>query len=130
MDEHRLLATIGELYEAATEPARLGALGASVQRAMEVDSCILFTAQHGTGRLVQLISASPNFDERARADYGAYYHARNPWYQSVAARQPPFVARGGEMVGYREFEKTEFCADWSSRVGIYHIIGGFTPIRP
>src|SRR4029453_16535160 len=117
MDEHRLLTTIGGLSEAATEPEGLGALGTSVQRAMEVESCIVFTAQHGTGQLVQLLSASPNFDEAARADYGTYYHARNPWYQSVAARQPPFVARGGEMIGYRDFEKTEFCADWCWRVG-------------
>jgi DNA-binding CsgD family transcriptional regulator/PAS domain-containing protein len=130
MNDHRLLSTVGELYEAATDPARLGALGTALQSAMEVESCIVFTARHGTGQLVQLVSASPNFDERARADYRAYYHMRNPWYQSVANREPPFVARGGEMIGYREFDRTEFCADWCSRVGIYHMIGGFTPVRP
>jgi DNA-binding CsgD family transcriptional regulator len=129
MDEHRLLAAVGELYESAIDPARVGAIGNTMLRAMEVDSCIVFAARHGSGELVQLLAASPNFDERARADYRAYYHARNPWYQSVATREPPFVARGGEMIGYREFEKTEFCADWCSRVGIYHMIGGVTPIR-
>lgn len=129
MDEHRLLAIVGDLYEAATDPARLAGIGATVQRAMEVGSCIVFTARHGTGELVQLVSASPNFDDKARADYRAYYHARNEWYQSAAWRTPPFVGRGEEIVDYRRFEKTEFCADWCPRVGIYHMIGGFTPIR-
>lgn len=129
MDEHRLLSIVGDLYEAATDPARLAGIGATVQRAMEVESCIVFAARHGTGELVQLVSASANFDEKARADYRAYYHARNAWYQSVAWREPPFVGRGEDIVDYRQFEKTEFCADWCPRVGIYHMIGGFTPIR-
>jgi DNA-binding CsgD family transcriptional regulator len=129
MDEHRLLSIFGDLYEAATDPARLAGIGATVQRAMEVESCIVFAARHGTGELVQLVSASGNFDEKARADYRAYYHARNEWYQAAAWRQPPFVGRGEEIVDYRHFEKTEFCADWCPRVGIYHMIGGFTPIR-
>lgn len=129
MNEQRLLSIVGELYEAATDPARLAGIGATVQRAMEVESCIVFTARHGNGELVQLVSASTNFDEKARADYRAYYHTRNEWYQTAASRQSPFVARGEEIVDYRQFEKTEFCADWCPRVGIYHMIGGFTPIR-
>jgi DNA-binding CsgD family transcriptional regulator len=129
MEEQRLLSIIGDLYEAATDPARLARIGASVQRAMQVESCIVFAARHGTGELVQLVSASANFDEKARADYRAYYHARNEWFQNAAAREPPFVGRGEEIIDYRRFEKTEFCADWCSRVGIYYMLGGFTPIR-
>jgi DNA-binding CsgD family transcriptional regulator len=129
MDEQQLLSVVGDLYEAATDPARLGRVGETVQRAMQVESCLVFAARHGTGDLVQLVSASRNFDDRARADYRAYYHARNEWYQAAASRPPPFVGRGEDMVDYRQFEKTEFCADWCRRVGIYHMLGGFTPIR-
>jgi DNA-binding CsgD family transcriptional regulator len=130
MDEQRLFSVLGDLYDAATDPARLSRIGASVQRAMEVESCIVFAARQGTGELLQLVSASANFDEKARADYRAYYHARNQWYQNAAAsRQPPYVGRGEEIIDYREFEKTEFCADWCPRVGIYRMIGGFTPVR-
>ena len=129
MNEQRLLSLVGDLYEAATDPARLGRIGETVQRAMQVESCLVFAARHGTGDLVQLVSASPNFDDRARADYRAYYHARNEWYQAAASRPPPFVGRGEDMVDYRQFEKTEFGADWCRRVGIYHMLGGFTPIR-
>lgn len=129
MDEHRLLAVVGDLYEAATDPARLAGVGATVQRAMEVESCIVFAARHGTGQLLRLVSASANFDDKARADYRDYYHARNQWYQNAAWQSPPFIARGEEIIDYREFEKTEFCADWCPRVGIYHMIGGIASVR-
>lgn len=129
MDQARLLSIVGELYEAATDPARLGRVNGVVQRAMQVESCIVFAARPRTGELVQLVSASPNFDAQACADYCAYYHARNAWYQAAAKCEPPFVARGEEIVDYRDFEKTEFCVDWCSRVGIHHMIGGFTRVR-
>ncbi len=36
---------------------------------------------------------------------------------------------GEELIEPREFERTEFCADWCKQVGIYHMIGGTAPIR-
>jgi DNA-binding CsgD family transcriptional regulator len=90
MEAKRLLSVIGDLYEAATDPARLGDVSATVQRAMEVESCIIFAARHGSGQLLRLVSASANFDDKARADYRAHYHARNVWYQNAASREVPF----------------------------------------
>lgn len=129
MDEARLLQLVGDLYDAAVDPCRLPDIGAVVRRAMNVDSGIMFVCEQPSGRMLHLVSASENFDGRAQADYAAYYHERNEWFRRAVPRRPPYVARGEELLDYGDFERTEFCADWCSRVGIFHMIGGVQRIR-
>lgn len=130
MDERKLLDIVGELYDASTEPARLGSVGMIVQRAMRTESSIHFVSEKKSGRMLKLLAASDNFDVDARRDYAGYYHDRNVWFGEALHHEPPYVARGEELVDYTAFDRTEFCADWCSRVGIYHMIGCIFPIMP
>lgn len=128
MDEDRLTSAIGAIYDCATDPQRLAEIGRPVERAMKTESSIHFVSEKRSGRMLHLVSASPNFDAAARRDYGLYYHDRNEWFQRAVHRRPPYVARGEELLDYDDFERTEFCADWCSRVGIYHMIGCVYPL--
>lgn len=129
MNEDRLLDVVAQIYEAAAEPERLASLVDVVMRAMDIDSSILFLTNHRTGDLVQLVGSSANFDPKARADYRAHYHSQNPWYQVSKNKPGVWIKHGGELIEAGDFEKTEFRADWCSRVGIYHFLGGTAAIR-
>jgi DNA-binding CsgD family transcriptional regulator len=130
MDAERLSSLVGDLYEAALDPGQADRLGPILCQAMGVGSCIMFLTEHPSGRMIDLVSSTPNFDAAARRDYAAHYHARNPWYLTAVGRTPPYVARGEELIDYPAFERTEFCADWCSRMDIFHMIGGVVPVRP
>lgn len=86
----RLLEIIGDLYDAATDRSSVSEIGAAVRRAMGVESGIMFICEQGTGRMLHLVSASANFDAKARAEYAAYYHPMNEWFSRAFWRQPPF----------------------------------------
>lgn len=130
IDGQRLSGFIGDIYEAAADPGQVDRIGSAILRAMDVDSGILFTADPTSGEMQRLVSASANFDGAARRDYRAYYHARNEWFQRAWMKKPPYVRRGEELIDYRDFQRTEFCADWCRRVGIFHMIGGVVPVAP
>ena len=123
MDESRLHVLIGEIYERCLDPKRAPDAGRTIEKALGVGSSIHFLSEQSSGRMVQLLSASANFDAKARCDYGAHYHDRNVWFQRALPRRPPVVVRGEELIEEQDFLRTEFCADWCSRVDIFHMIG-------
>lgn len=123
MDENRLHAVIGEIYERCLDPARATEVGRTIEKALDIGSSIHFVTERRTGRMVRLLSASENFDADARRDYAAHYHDRNVWFQRALPHPPPLVRRGEELIEERDFLRTEFCADWCSRVDIFHMIG-------
>jgi DNA-binding CsgD family transcriptional regulator len=127
--EDRLLSFVGQIYEAAADPEKLASLSTVVQSAMDVGSALLFVSNHQSGELIQLLGTSQNFDAKARADYRAHYHSTNPWYQAAKNKKGVFIKHGAELISYKEFEKTEFRADWCKRVGIYHFLGGTAPVK-
>src|ERR1700676_1629359 len=112
MSESGLLETVGRLYEAATDAAKLQRVGLDIAREFGTDSAIVFLAKRPSTELVQLISTTANFDESARSAYGGYYHKRNEWDLRGARHAPPFSALGGELIDYPSFDRTEFCNDW------------------
>lgn len=127
--EAKLLSVIGQIYEAAADPAQLAVLADLVQKAMDIGSALVFISNHRSGDLIHLMGTSPNFDASARNDYRAHYHNQNPWYQASKNKKGLYVKHGGELIGSDDFEKTEFRADWCKRVGIYHFLGGTAPVR-
>jgi DNA-binding CsgD family transcriptional regulator len=128
MEENQLHALIGEIYERCLDPARVSDVGRTIEQAFGIGSSIHFISRHGSGRMVRLLSASDNFDPDARRDYTAHYHDRNVWFQRALAYPPPVVQRGEELIDERDFLRTEFCADWCSRVDIFHMIGCTYPL--
>lgn len=126
--EEQLLEAVGRVYDAVLAPDPAQVIGQVLHDAMGVDSWIGFVSHHRSGELLRMVAASGNFDAAARADYRAYYHARNLWYQNCTFRQPPYVALGEEIVDPTSFARSEFAADWCSRVGIYHMVGCFYPL--
>lgn len=125
-----MLSVAGRMYEAATAPDRLPEIGALIREAMQVESGIVYICERSSGRMLHLVSASENFDARALADYAAHYHAINPWFGRALLRTPPYTARGEELIEPGAFRRTEFAADWCTRVGIYHMIGSTRPVAP
>jgi DNA-binding CsgD family transcriptional regulator len=128
-EEDRLIRLVGEIYEAATDPERMANMVDVLMEGLGIESGVAFITNHKTGKLVHFMGASANFDAASRAIYQAHYHDQNPWYQSSTNRNGLYVKHGAELIEQREFEKTEFRADWCRRVGIYHMIGGTAPIR-
>ena len=128
MEEGRLHALIGEIYERCLDSARMPDVGRTFERALGIGSSIHFVSDRDTGRMVRLLSASDNFDADARRDYAGHYHDRNVWFQRALPHPPPYVQRGEELIEERDFLRTEFCADWCSRVDIFHMIGCTYPL--
>jgi DNA-binding CsgD family transcriptional regulator len=128
MDENRLHALIGEIYGRCLDPDRAPDAGRTIEKALGIGSSIHFLSEQSSGRMVRLLSASENFDAGARRDYGAHYHDRNVWFQRALPRPPPVVVRGEELIEEQDFLRTEFCADWCSRVDIFHMIGCTYPL--
>ena len=128
MDENRLHTLIGEIYDCCLAPERAADAGRTVEKALGIGSSIHFVSERGTGRMVRLLSASANFDDDARRDYATHYHDRNVWFQRARRRPPPVVLRGEELIEESDFLRTEFCADWCSRVDIFHMIGCTYPL--
>jgi DNA-binding CsgD family transcriptional regulator len=124
MKRDDVLSAIGEFYEAALDPDGMARFGETFRKATGVRSNLIFLSDHRTGRLERLIDVSGNFDDAARSDYEAHYHAINPWYRHARNRRPPYVARGQEMIAADALERSEFGADWCRRVGIFHMLGG------
>lgn len=129
MSEEQLLKAVGEIYDVCLDPGRLPEIGRTVRLAMAVESSIVFVCEKPSGRMLQLVCASENFTPDARADYARHYHSLNEWFQRAVRRPTPYLALGEELIAREDFERTEFCADWCSRVGIFHMIGGIERIR-
>jgi DNA-binding CsgD family transcriptional regulator len=123
MNENRLYELIGEIYERCLDPARASDVGRTIEHALGIDSSIHFISERSSGKIVRLLSASDNFDSDARCDYAAYYHDRNIWFRRALPHPVPFLQRGEELIAESDFLRTEFCADWCSRVDIFHMIG-------
>ena len=123
MDEDRLHAAIGAIYDRCLTPERLPEVGAIIEHSLGIGSSIHFVSEQSQGRMVRLLSASANFDADARRDYAAHYHDRNPWFQRARPRPPPVVVRGEELIDDDALLRTEFGADWCPRVGIRHMMG-------
>jgi DNA-binding CsgD family transcriptional regulator len=128
MNEHRLLDIIGQIYEAAADSARLGAVGSLIAGAVGSDSSLVFVAHQPSAKLIRLVSASENFDAQAACAYRDYYHGRNEWFLRGAQRPPGFIGRGSDLIAYSDFDKTEFCNDWCKRIDIYHLLAATFPL--
>lgn len=128
MDDQSLFAPVAELYEAVLDPDRLRALAPIVWQSVGADIGSVMIVEQAGGRVLGLPAATENFDAAAHAEYSEHYCSTNPWVRSALRLRPPYVVRGAELVDDRTFARSEFCADWCSRTGIFHLLGGMHPI--
>lgn len=119
---------IAGLYEAVLEPGRLTTTIDSIWRSMGCEIGSIMTIDYPSGRLIDLVAQSSNFDTRSAALYQEHYSAQNTWFCKARHHSPPYVVRGHELVDDAAFARTEFCVDWCSRVGIFHLLGGMHSI--
>lgn len=131
VDDRAFADLAGRVYEAALDPDGGAILGSAQRQVAGVDSGLLYICEARTGRMLHLVSASPNFDAAARADYAAHYHGLNPWFgRALLETRRPFVAPGEALTDPETFATSEFANDWCRRVGIWHMMGATFELAP
>ena len=89
MADAGLLRMIGQVYEAAGDPAALNAIAAELSREFNCDMALLYVVQ---GPLAQstdlLLSATASFDDWAHSSYTGYYRRYDIWSPRILRRVP------------------------------------------
>ena len=128
MRDDRLLDVIDQLYDAATEPTRLKAIGALLADQVRASSSLLVMAEKPSGQLSHVVSASRNFDAEAQSAHRTYYCRHDEPGLRAMRRAPPLVAGGEELIDQRDCERSEFYRDFCKRVGTHHLLVATVPI--
>lgn len=113
------------LYAAVAEAGGWARVGARLADLMEGGTSGMLLMLAGQP---PLLLSSSGCDEQAEKRYSEYYHLVDPW-ANLARNQPkstPVI--GAEVVPEREFRRSEYYADFASRIGLYHMIGADIPV--
>ncbi|MGZ8243825.1 helix-turn-helix transcriptional regulator [Methylomagnum sp.] len=127
MDQESVEAFLEGLYAAAIETDGWARVGERLAELIEgrTSGLILMLA----GQAATLLSTS-GFPEGAERLYSEYFHQVDPW-QKLATDQPKFrPIIGAEVVPEREFRRSEYYADFASRIGLGHMLGAIVPLGP
>lgn len=110
---------IGEIYEAAWEPAGWEMLLGKIALLLKADAGILFTPAEGLQE--RFLFVNHNLPEDWMRLYGAHYWQHDIW--TVSAQQKNFLHEGAQAVGQelissRDLKRTEFYHDFLIPCGI------------
>lgn len=124
MFDDRVVSTfIGDVYEAAVEPALWDGLLARLASACNGHTAVLYQFDRAQQRAEFV--GSTGLDSRVVADYERHFSAIDVWNERAMKRQPVGVAGSThELITDAEFERTEFYNDHLRHVGIFYGAGG------
>ena len=123
LDDRVVSTFIGDVYEAAVEPALWDGVLARLARACNGHSAVLYQFDRARRR-AEFVGAM-GLDPRFVADYERHYSAVDVWNERALKRQPVGLAGGThELISDAEFERTEFYNDHLRHVGIFYGAGG------
>ena len=123
MDERKLSALIGTIYDASTNVLSWTELGDQLCAYLAAERVYLGIPQPD-GTLPNLLRAPDPFD----ASYSEHYHKADPFRINAAAAArrkliAPYVIRGEHMSPKSEFVRSEYYADYARRRGTRHSLG-------
>lgn len=125
--QNRLLALIGEVYDAAQDQSLWWGLAPKIAATFDSTSTALHVRNLNRSQ-VELLGMTSNYDILALDTYEAYYAARDVWVQRAVARGTSGVVSSKDLIADAEFERTEIYNDWVRPVGIYYMVGAAFPI--
>lgn len=125
MDERAFSELVGKIYDAATDPAQMARLAATLAHAFERHSAILYLHKRPrpSSELVCILSATDNYDEAAFRSYAQYYHAHDEWLRRGIKKPLGWVNIGNELIDDGRFERTEFYNDWCRSLDAFRVLG-------
>jgi DNA-binding CsgD family transcriptional regulator len=69
------------------------------------------------------LSRTDNFEDRAVAEYDAYYHHRNVWTGRIRELALGKIYVSEDLIADDDFARTEYYQDWSRKVGCFYVTG-------
>ncbi|MFZ1108085.1 MAG: hypothetical protein WAN43_07055 [Rhodomicrobium sp.] len=131
-DAETFLRAIDQIYEAAVDPSGLDRLALVLARVFDTESGFIAFNEikpgtPGASSMLGLPSATPNFDNWARAAYAEYYHDRNIWHQAGVKKGLNLVVLGQEIVDDRTLLRSEWY-DYCQKLDAFHVLGALCQI--
>jgi DNA-binding CsgD family transcriptional regulator len=114
---------VGTIYEAALEPLLWPEALKGVARRAGASSAVALVVDLAAAEVG--FAATAGLDPRSLEEYAAHYARVDPWneYLGRHACGRPYISQA--IMDDRDLERTEFCADFLRRYGIFHALGGF-----
>jgi DNA-binding CsgD family transcriptional regulator len=129
LDDRVVSTFIGDLYEAAVEPALWDGLLARLAGACNGHAAVLY--QFDRTQLRAEFVGTMGVDPRFVADYEQHFSKIDVWNERAMKRQPVGLAGAThELITDAEFERTEFYNDHLRHVGIFYGAGGIIERTP
>lgn len=124
-----LLALVGQIYDAATDPARWQEFLAAFARAVGGQGTLIFahnveTMEASTTFDSRMPTGVGNFDPAFLKSLGEHYNFVNVWAQNEDVLQPGRAVTGSMLYPERDLPKTEFGNDWLRPQDLFHALGG------
>jgi DNA-binding CsgD family transcriptional regulator len=125
-DDELLLDFIGELYDAAAEPARWQALAPRLARLFDSESCMLLTADI-TGSGSKMLSVTNNIGGRFLRDYENYYYNEDQWIAG-GLRNPGRAVLGHAVAPEDWYRTSAFLNELCAAAGVHDLVGATVPL--
>jgi DNA-binding CsgD family transcriptional regulator len=132
-DDRRIFEVIEEIYEAGADAGDLDKLAFAIARTFDTESGFIgLNVMPRRGALdvpamVEVPSATENFDEWARSAYAGHYHERNIWLARAVELGMPPVVTGDELVGKSVLMRSEWY-EFCRKLDAFHVLGSLVPI--
>lgn len=132
-DDRRIFDVIAEIYEAGADAGNLDKLASAIARTFDTESGFIgLNVMPRRGALdvpgmVDVPSASENFDEWARSAYAGHYHERNIWLSRAVELGLPPVVTGDELVGKTALMRSEWY-EFCRKLDAFHVLGSLVAI--
>jgi DNA-binding CsgD family transcriptional regulator len=121
-----MLDFIGQLYDAAADPALWRAAAPGLARLFGSDGATLFTADAAGGGSA-ILGVTEDVSGRYQRDYEQYYYKLDEWVAG-GMRRPGEVLHGHEVAPRDWYRKSELFNEMCVRAGIHGILGSAIPL--
>lgn len=117
---------IGKLYEAALDDTAWRALCGDIAAAFgAASSAVVVLPAHSKKHF---LGRSANFSDTIIASYEEHYWQCDIWAIRATQTGLARVFTSADMISEREFERTEFYADFCRQLGVFYVIGSVFPV--
>lgn len=126
VEDERLLDFIGELYDAAAEPARWQALAPRLAQLFGTQSCMLLAAD-AVGNGSKILGITENVGGRFLQDYETYYYREDQWLAG-GLRQPGRAVLGRQITQEEWYKFSPFLNELCVEADVCDLVGATVPL--